>query len=502
MHYILRLFFFLAVIPLPAMSQMHPTENAILNYRIIGFSFPADEKCNNYTLEIARGNYDDENSFQKNIIVRRECNSSRVVEDVPSFGMVYTWRVISKYKSGAKKSKYFHFSTGFCFGIDTLSRRLRVTTNTGAHNDKYVFMDNSKILYDMQGNPVWYLPGIDEIVNEKCMPRDIKLTPQGTLTMIVLNYAYEISYDGRVLWKAPMKSAVNADSTAHYHHEFTRLNNGHYMIMDTESGQLFASNEVNSPGQRQAPVSQSNIQKFVEGKLCEYDENGNLIWQWKTSQYFFKSDLVNRKAPGGGVNTDLHDNSFYFDEKNKEIYISCRDINRVLKISYPDGNVLGEYGVKYKPGITNINTGMFCGQHSIRKSDKGYIYLFNNNTCNREEYPEVLIFKEATNQRDSLELIWKYECTTEGMGPGELVRARSMSGGSVDELEDGSILVCMGTPCAKVFIVSRDKKILWSAMPEMRAREQWRTVPIYRTSIVNGRKDLERLIWNSHKPTE
>ncbi len=502
MRGILMLLFFLFFIPFETLCQTYPHENSVLNYRIVGFYFPGEEKCKSYTLEIAQGDYNDETLFRRNVIITKECVSSRKIEEVPSFGMQYTWRVTYKYNTGLKKSGFYHFSTGFCQGVDTMSRRLRVTVNTGRHNDKYVFMDNSKVLYDMDGRPVWYLPGIDEIINEKCMPRDIKLTPQGTLTMIVLNYAYEISYDGRILWKAPMKNNVNPDSIAHYHHEFTRLSNGHYMIMDTESGQLFGNTDIGAAGQHPATASHSNIQKFVEGKLCEFDQKGNLVWLWKTSRYFFSSDLINRKTPGGGVNTDLHDNSFYFDEENKAIYISFRDINRIVKISYPDGAVIGGYGVKYQAGADGIGNGLFCGQHSIKKSEKGYLYLFNNNTCNRQDFPKILILKEMANRRDSLELIWEYECNTEGMGSGELVRARSMSGGSVDELEDGSILVCMGTPCAKVFIVSRDKTILWSALPEMKARDQWRTVPIYRTSLVNGRKDLERLIWNSQKSPE
>lgn len=502
MRNIFMLQFFLLLFPFKVLCQMLPQENSVLNYRIVGFYLPGEEKCNSRTLEIAEGNYHDESLFKKNTIITKDYAGSRIIEEVPSFGKQYTWRVIYKYKNGVKKSGFYHFSTGVNYSVDTISRRLRVTINTGKYNDKYIFMDNSKVLYDMNGKPVWYLPPIDEIINEKCMPRDIKITPQGTLTMIVLNYAYEISYDGKILWKAPMKNDVNPDSIAHYHHEFTRLSNGHYMIMDTESGQLLGGTEPGGQGQQLPSGSQTTIQKFVEGKLCEFDEQGNQVWLWKTSRYFFGSDLVNRKTPGLGVNTDLHDNSFFFDEENKAIYISFRDINRIVKISYPDGAVLGEYGVKYQPGVNGIGNGMFCGQHSIKRSRNGYLYLFNNNTCNRQAFPKVLILKEVANRRDSLELVWEYECDAVGMGAGELLKARSMSGGSVDELEDGSMLVCMGTPGAKVFIVNLEKTILWCALPEMKARDQWRSVPIYRTSIVNGRKDLERLVWTSQKIPE
>lgn len=38
-----------------------------------------------------------------------------------------------------------------------------------------------------------------------------------------------------------------------------------------------------------------------------------------------------------------HENSFFFDDKAKVIYLSLRNINSILKIKYPEGTILQIY---------------------------------------------------------------------------------------------------------------------------------------------------------------
>ena len=41
---------------------------------------------------------------------------------------------------------------------------------------------------------------------------------------------------------------------------------------------------------------------------------------------------------------DVHENAFFFDEKNKVIYISFKYISTIIKLKYPEGIVLNTYG--------------------------------------------------------------------------------------------------------------------------------------------------------------
>lgn len=474
-------------------AQFFPREGSLLNYRIIGFSFPLSydgpgERVEKYTIEIASGDYSSETAFEKNIIIAAKSKSNKIIAEVPSFGSQYTWRVIySGHNSRKMNSGLFHFTTGMIPEVDTCITRLRITTPAAKHKDAYVFLDDSRVLYDMSGHPVWYLPLIEGI---PIAPRDLKITPQGTITFLT-GTGYEINYDGTVLWKAPEKAVINGVGSGHYHHEFTRLANGHYMVLSLDSA-IINSHAVCNGGA--AP------EKMQFGTLIEYDQQGNVAWSWRSADYFAASDLVYYKPGDGNSNIDVHENAFFFDEKNKNIYISFKNISRIVEVKYPEGVVVADYGEKFKPCAPVMGNELFCGQHSCKISDSGYIYLFDNNSCDSMGLPKIVMMKETGAGNNGLKIVWQYDCTMNGKYEKEKKMADFISGGNVEELSDHSIFACMsGLSYCKLFIVDHEKKKLWSARPEkwVAFDKKWHDALQYRASIIENKNDLERLIWNA-----
>ena len=195
---------------------------------------------------------------------------------------------------------------------------------------------------------------------------------------------------------------------------------------------------------------------------------------------------------------NTHENAFYFDERNQVIYVSFRDINRIVKIQYPSGKVLNTYGALYTPGgPAYLVNGLFCGQHNCRLSQDGYLYMFNNNLCNPKSNPTILMLREPVTEKDSLQKVWEYVCPMDEVHENKQAGILFNSGGSVAELADSSFFVCMGSAYGKVFIVNRDKALLWCAQPEKWdiTNGKWANQIEYRASIV-ARKDLESMIWN------
>lgn len=514
MHHFIRLFFIFTLFLLPAYlpAQVFPKENSVLTYRIIGFSFTAVPDCSSYLIEVATGYQTGEALFKKNIIVSERSDVNRHISEVPAFGQKYTWRVLSTHKNGKTASgPLHHFGTGYSELVDSTCTRFRIAANSGKYESAYIFLDQGKVMYDMKGHPVWYLPSIDQAVNDKATPRDMKITSGQSITFIASGTAYEITYDGQVLWKSDGGDSTPNNKQAYFHHEFTRLANGHYMAMgmeptvlhlkNSQSEQLNPAMASNRPGDSLSTTAPPL--KFMSGTLLEYDAKGNEVWSWMSSSYFENegSDFYYNKLPDGQVNTDVHDNSFCFDEKDSVIYISYKNINRIIKIKYPEGKVLAEYGPRFKSGIQPENSGWFCSQHCVRRSEHGYLCLYNNNSCNTAEFPRVVIVKESATHANSLELVWEYECDNTGIARDENRTGRSATGGSVEELQDGSILVCMGTPCSKVFIVSRDKKELWSGFSEVWKNhlQKWDMQALYRASFIRDRNELSKLIWKSQE---
>jgi len=194
----------------------------------------------------------------------------------------------------------------------------------------------------------------------------------------------------------------------------------------------------------------------------------------------------------------VHENAFFFDEDAKVIYISFRNLNQIIKVKYPEGNVLATYGEIFKPGEPGEGNGLFCGQHCCLRSQNGSLLVYNNNFCNPASTPQIITFQEPTPGNDGLKKTWEYQCTTEDGSDKSQSKYIWQAGGNIIELPDSSLFACMGGSYSKIFIVNRDKEELWSALPErwLPFEKKWFPNAGYRASIITNHKAFEALIWN------
>jgi len=490
------MFFLVSLVPYQLRSQILPQEGSKLNYRIIGFSVPVLPDASKYKIEVAIGDYNSVDSFTKNICCSAVSDSNKIIAEVPSFGSQYTWRIIYENKRKTiKNSGFYHFTTQMNPHVDTTKLRLSILQPAEAYQDAYVSVDAGGVLYDMNGQPVWYIPDTNGI-NGNVL--GMKFTAQGTITFLFKD-AYEINYNGDIVWKAPNKGIVSGDTVVgeFFHHAFTRLPDGNYMVSGI---QLLMCKSISTADTSYLLTSANkalrdgyHMGKF--GTLIEYDEKGNIIWSWKSSNYLIGSDFDYYESRiDSNKRFDPHDNAFFFDQKNKCIYLGFRNLNRIMKIEYPSGKVLAIYGDNFKPGVHGSGEHLFCNQHSISRSQDGYLYIFNNNSCClKDSLPAIVMLQEPVSPTDTFKKIWEYTCTVEG----DNTRIFG-SGGNAIELPDRSIFACMGSEYSKMFIVNRQKKILWSALPERLMEPDNKWVPIKQFSAdIISRKDLEKLIWNA-----
>lgn len=492
MRFHLSIILFSILIPCLSKAQVFPLDSSVLNYRIIGFSAETETRQHDrYKWEIAPGNFASESSFNKNITQSFESKESRLVAEVPDWGADYTWRYTTIVKNKATASPLFHFRTGNVPSVDTAQVRLRILHAATAHKDAYIFIDDSKTLYDLNGRAVWYLPKVNGI---PIIPRDIKVSPAHTITLL-FDPPYEVNYNGEVLWKGPPEGKVSGDNTEHYHHVFTRLHSGHYMVMGQDSV-AWRPAGLKSVDKR----NDSFAAKTQFGTLIEYDERGNVVWSWHSSGYFVHSDL-NEYPFAGKKTVDVHENSFFFDEADGIIYVGFKNISRILKIKYPEGTVVSTYGRNYDSTDGAEWDKLYCGQHAVKLSQDGHLFLFNNNSCDPLGFPTVAVFKEPGEQGGRLEKVWEFNCSVQGATNKKNAGFDFSSGGNVLELPGGDFFVSMSSSYGKMFIVNHDKQVLWSALPERweKTSNRWQSTSEYRASIIPSRAELEQLIWASQQ---
>jgi hypothetical protein len=494
---ILYLLFFL---PVSLFAQVFPKEGSCLNYTMIGFAFPAGQQAKVYKIEIADSNTADEVVFEKIMKVAATTGENRKIVEVSYFGTQYTWRYVYEGKGKKQiKSPLYHFSTAHIKGIDSMIR-LRVLQPAGAMQDFFVIAEQSGVIFDSKGTPVWW---VEENPFRSCCLYDTKFTRQGTITFFSKQRGYEINYNGDLLWVMPSCDPLCKKCPDPYHDEFVRLANGHYLVMGVEdlwckldtlkdSLSIAASQPPAKFRRNTKGLGNKNVGTF--GTLLEFDEKGELVWSWKLSDYLLKNDFVNyylsMKRPAFvAVNSD-----FYFDEKSSQVYVGIRDMNRIVKIEYPSGKILAVYGAAYGKKILGEETSLFCNQHSIGRTSGGDLLVYASNTCEPSALPAVKIFQEPTQTGDGLKNIWEYKCV-----PEKGVTADFGTGGNAVELPDHNIFVCMDSyNYSQLMVISRDKKILWSAIPEYYepSEKKWQTRGLYRGNIIS-RKDLENMIWKA-----
>ena len=483
-------FFILLIGSITARAGIWPAEGASLHYTLIGFSYPSTQGAHHYLLEIAEGHITREDSFQKAIVLEENSEAPRQIATVPHWAAAYTWRVTAMGSSGKAigNTPFYHFSVQNIPYADTAQYRLRIVENDHTNKDLFLLVDCNRVLYSADGQPLWCLPPLPG-VNIDAPVRDMKLTPQHTITFISNTQAYEVDYNGNLLWKAPDDGSVSGDSSEFYHHEFTRLPNGHYMIAGNQYIRKYLPPAFAALYGSNNNVKQENGRYYADvayGTLIEYNSKKKVIWSWKSAQSFTDADLFapvmfeNDRVPG------FHHNAFYFDIKNKVIYNSFRDIDRILKISYPSGRLLATYGRK------GNSPGLYTGQHSCRIDSKGNLYLFNNNfsmNVSREaqNVSSVMVLKEEP--RDSLTLLSVFDCDIDNE-----TTVNAKGGGNVYELENGNMLVCMGT-ASRIFILG-DNKVRWHAFVENKNENRWLYRAIYRVGVIEGKEQLQQLIFN------
>jgi hypothetical protein len=483
--------FLLFFISNKVLCQVMPREDAELNYRIIAFSFPEVKGANEYIIEIAAGVLDEPGAFGKKVTqtIRSKVNKQTV--EVPTFGTKYTWRATAV-KDGGKQERgaLHHFSTGALPVADANLHRFRVTDSAKKYADGYFFVDVTRTLYDMNGNAVWYLP--DEVKNSggTKQVQDLKVA-EGTITFMTLDgFPYEIDYNANLLW-----TTWNAEqsATGEGHHEFTKLPNGNYMMLGNEQVYWPLKGKEDSVA-RNAEDSARMLQPITFGTVLEYNKAGKVVWKWRASEYLAKTEVRNHVGADGKYDLTDHVNSFFFNEKESSVYLSFRDLNRILRVQYPEGKVLNEYGKKYEPGMPAPVNEVFNFQHSCSVLPDGRMLLFNNNRC-EGCLPQLLVLNQIQS-KDELRREWEYEYRpAEAMNSRRTMR-RFGRGGNIMALRDGDVFASFNVPNNQLLIVDRAKNTLWSGVLEQKSKDvkEWQPESTYRASFVTG-EQFKKLIW-------
>lgn len=496
------------LISLASPAQVMPADFSTVNYRIAGFSVPENARAASYQFQIAKGDIANEQAFRKATIIKHKTNKAKDIVELPAWGEKYTWRVLYCDNTGKEigSSGLHHVQTGAVPYVDTSKNGMVILRKATDHHDLYILLDRTLVIYDLNGKAVWYMPDIPELKKRDINIRDFKATATGTFTFLTQEDALEVDYNGNIVWKAPNDGKVSGKSTEGYHHEFTKLSNGHYMIAGAEivkkriPGYL---QDYFAEGDKSVSKGSdgSDYKEFTCGTLIEYDATGKVVWSWKTAEHMEDQDFFwNKERLTKPYDSNPYLNGFDFDENNKEIYISYKSINRIIKITYPGGDILKSYG---DAGSIGGHSSPFYGQHSCRINKRtNELYVYNNNhsdyipvngsQMDADGYLTSHVVKYKQPPGKSNELIKNWDVGLR-LTQDKNAQQVSIRGGSVSILDDDCVLVNAGT-LNLLMIIDKQKQKVWEAVPY--TTEDNRKAPLlpYRCSYMN-KKDMEKFLF-------
>lgn len=206
-------------------------------------------------------------------------------------------------------------------------------------------------------------------------------------------------------------------------HEFLHLSDGHSFLLAWDAQKIDMSKIVEN----------GNSDAVVQGLVIqELDENKNVIFQWRSWDYFEITDAADIDFTAPYVSY-VHGNALDI-ANDGNILLSSRVMNEITKIDRNTGDIIWRLGGKNNQFTFINDPDIFCRQHHIQQIENGNITLYDNGTCHE---PQISKAKEYNLDVDNktADLIWEYK------HPKEMYCSTM---GSVQRLDNGNTFITWG----------------------------------------------------------
>jgi Arylsulfotransferase (ASST)/Bacterial Ig-like domain/Dockerin type I domain len=207
-------------------------------------------------------------------------------------------------------------------------------------------------------------------------------------------------------------------------HELRLLNNGHALLLGIDPEPVDMS--VIVPGGDPNAIVMGLI-------LQELDENKNVVFQWRSWDYFSIVDAIYLNLTAATIDY-VHPNAIESDNDGNLI-ISSRHLSEITKINRSTGDIIWRMGGVHNEFTFVNDTIPFHYQHNIRRIANGNVTLFDNGNFRTPSFSRALEYHlDEVNKIATL--VWQYINNPVIYGPSQ---------GSVQRLRNGNTLICWGS---------------------------------------------------------
>jgi hypothetical protein len=320
----------------------------------------------------------------------------------------------------------------------------------GIHASLVPSDDQYLLILSNDGTPVF----ARKVVN---LTTDFRLQPNGNLTYFDSGNKtfYELDSSYAVIDSFKCGNGYQTDN-----HELIILPNRHALLLGLDPEIVDMSKVV--PGGKPSATVIGNV-------IQELDENKNVVFQWRTFDYFQITDATHENLLAATIDY-VHANGLERDADGN-ILLSSRHLDEITKISRQTGNILWRWGGKNNQFASTNDARPFSHQHSIRRTPDGRLIMFDDGDFNTPRFSRAVEYS-MDEQSNSVTLTWEFRHSPD-------VYAAAL--GSVQRLPNGNTFIGWGTGSPAISEVRRDGGVAYelqlpdSLMSYRAFRFPWKT---------------------------
>ncbi len=396
-----------------ALDNIRPPDGTLLYSKHVLFNWSQIPYSECYQLQIAgdRGNNPFVDELRINIF---DPTHLSIVEEGVEFGEDYIWRyrAINFWSDTSEWSDTYGFriidlpdSVADAFELDVYEPEL---TQPGLN---LCFMKRQPFCFTSGGDVIWYRPRIEDGSEQFFYVQQL---PDGNFAGIV-NSALKI-FD---IYHETI-NIIYPDGERGVHHDAVLKSDGNYLV-------IFPS--------YQWIVKGGDSLYWRGDDILEVKPDGEIVWRWSSWDHFSTEDYdsidLSRVPPLGQFDW-THANACPIDEEEGAIYFSVRNLSRIVKIAYPDGNIIWSMGRQWPSGDVDFGHEIgFRRQHATEPLGDGNLLFYDNNWEPGVplDSSRAIIVNVDPDRDEQVRLEWEY------------VHQNSLTRGDADLQPNGNILI-------------------------------------------------------------
>ncbi|MEN9282099.1 MAG: hypothetical protein RL594_1034 [Bacteroidota bacterium] len=221
------------------------------------------------------------------------------------------------------------------------------------------------------------------------------------------------------------------------------------MNADFHEGRVWSDTSFLLLATRQVPVDLSSVVnggavngRAIECVVQELSFDGRVLFQWNSLDHIAVDQASDENDLLQELVDYLHVNAVERDHDGN-LLISCRNTDEVIKVEYPSGKLLWRFGGSASKGnqfrfLNDTSNGFvgFSHQHSMIRTRRGTIMLFDNGNLKPQPWSSRVAEYEIDEVLKTARLVWSHKPNPETFAP---------TMGSVAELPNGNILIGYGS---------------------------------------------------------